>query len=92
VVGEGLVSFIGCVAKGLMGDVWWVDVWCGVSLMMLLFAHSEATLDRPEAMTLEAFGSFRGRASRNIHMLVVHICDQHATRSFLRYYTIIHIP
>jgi hypothetical protein len=39
-------------------------------LVMLLFAHSEATLDRPEAMTLEAIGSFRCRASRNIHMLV----------------------
>jgi hypothetical protein len=42
-------------------------VWCLVGDVAV---HSEATLDRPEAMTLEAFGSFRGRASRNIHMLV----------------------
>jgi hypothetical protein len=60
----------GCVANGLMNGVWWVDVWCDLWLVMLLFAHSEATLDRPEAMTLEAIGSFRCRASRNIHMLV----------------------
>jgi hypothetical protein len=47
--------------------VCWVYVWC---LDGDAAVHSEATLDRPEAMTLEAFGSFRGRASRNIHMLV----------------------
>jgi hypothetical protein len=60
-------SLVVCVAGGLMGDVWWVDVWCLV--VGDVAVHSEATLDRPEAMTLEAVGSFRGRASRNIHML-----------------------
>jgi hypothetical protein len=60
----------GCVANGSMGGVWWLDVMCGVWLVDDVAVHSEATLDRPEAMTLEAFGSFRGRASRNIHMLM----------------------